>query len=71
MCDSSTQWAFERLGTGSDETCKPEVTETECEVTSTKYTGECSSAPSDTCPNTLKALVNAWIQLNKSGRLRK
>ena len=71
MCDSQVQWAFEKLGTGSDASCVSKVTGKSCDIDSAKYKGVCSNAPSATCPNRLMALINAWIQLSKIRRFRK
>ena len=71
MCDSAVQWEFEKLGTGSDASCVSKVTGTDCGIISGEYKGVCCQAPSATCPNDLKALINASIQFSKSARLRK
>ena len=72
MCDSAVQWAFEKfgeLGAGSDASCISKDTAAECTITSAKYNGACSDAPSDIWPNDLAALINAWIKLHR--RLQK
>ena len=64
MCDSAIQWTFEKLGTGSDATCVSQATPTDCQITNSgTYTGECSGAPTGTCPTELQALINAWMKL--------
>ena len=70
MCDSAVQWAFDKLGYGSDASCVAKQTKAVCTIKSTKYNGVCSRAPSAQCPNKLAALINDWIKLRHQ-RLQK
>ena len=69
MCDSAVQWAFEKLGDGSDDSCVSEDTVAECAMKTAEYDGACSGAKYAKCPNDLAALINAWIKLRR--RLQK
>ena len=70
MCDAPIQWRWEKGERSSiGKPCKHVNTNKVCNVEQPAIA--CSDASSGACPNTLQALVNAWLQLRKISRNQK
>ena len=70
LCDGGNfEWEFSYFSEADEACTVTQGAATACEIDSTKYSGSCSGAPSDSCPTTtLQALINAWIRSLKSSK---
>ena len=66
VCDSKIQWSWEKGQDGNSNPCKHVRTASACNIKQPAIA--CNAASHGTCPNKLRALINAWIQLGKTGR---
>lgn len=67
VCDNPKHWKWEK-GIESGDPCKPVKMESTC-IIYRELPIPCGAAIHGTCPNSkLQALINAWIQMKKTGR---